>query len=110
MALAIGHHLFYAQINGARVDETHPSQIWTVRIATAMAFLVKTLFVVSAGIAYTQYQWLTTKFHPFKIRQIDAISNILANPLEFFETRVWLRFPALLLLAGITWLVNETFL
>ena len=107
MALAIGHHLFYAQINGARVNETYPSQLWIVRIATGMAFLVKTLFVISAGIAYTQYQWLTTRSQPFKIRQIDALSSILANPLGFCETRAWLHFPALTLLAGITWSVNE---
>lgn len=107
MVLAIGHHLFYAGINGARVNETYPSQIWIVRIATGLAFLVKTLFVISATIAYTQYQWLTTRSQPFKIRQIDALSSILANPLRFCETRTWLRFPALSLLAGITWSVKR---
>ena len=110
MALAIGHHFFYARLDRARVDETYTSQLWTVRIATGMAFLVKTLFVISAGVAYTQHQWLTTRSKSFKIRQIDAMSSILANPLGFCETRAWVRFPALSLLAGITWSVNETFL
>jgi hypothetical protein len=99
-----------ARINGARVEETYTSQIWTVRIATGIAFLVKTLFVISAGIAYTQYQWLTTRSKTFKIRQIDAISSVLTNPLAFCETRAWARFPALSLLAGITWSVYESFL
>jgi len=103
IAFAVGHHFFYARFDGQRVDMSSISQLWIVRIGTGMAFLVKTLLVVSASIAFTQHQWLTTRSKPFKVRQIDTISSILGNALGFFGTRVWLRFPVLSLLAGITW-------
>jgi hypothetical protein len=103
IALAIGHHFFYASFNNERVDETSISQGWIIRIGTGMAFLVQTLFVLSASIACTQQQWLTTRSKPFQVRQIDTIFSILGNAFAFLESRLWLRYPVLSFLAGIAW-------
>ena len=103
IAFAVGHHFFYASFDGHPVDETSTCQDWIIRIGTGMAFIAKTLFVVAASIAYIQHQWLTMGSKPFKIRQIDTMSNILGDALGFFGTRIWLRFPVLSLLAGLTW-------
>jgi len=102
---AVSHHFFYASYDKHRVDGAGLSQAWVVRIGTGMAFLVKTLLVVSATIAFTQHQWLTSRSKSFKIRQIDTISSILSNPLGFFQTRSWLHLPILSLLAVVTWLL-----
>jgi hypothetical protein len=102
-AFAIGHHFFYARFNNKRVDETSISQGLIIRIGTAMAFFIQTLFVVSASIACTQQQWLTTRSKPFQIRQIDTIFSVLGNAFAFLESRVWLRYPVLVFLAGIAW-------
>lgn len=105
IAFAIGHHSFYANYDGQRVESSFPNQAWIVRIGTGLAFLVKTLLVISATIAFTQNQWLVMKSRSFEIRQIDTIFSITSNPLGFFQTRSWFRVPVLLLLAIITWLL-----
>ena len=103
VAFAVGHHFFYARFNDRRVDRTSISQNWIVRIGTGFAFVTQTLLVISASIAFVQYQWLTTRAKPFKIRQIDNMSSILGNVLGFFQSRIWLRFPVLTALAVVTW-------
>lgn len=103
MALAIGHHFFYARFNNQKVDETSISQGWIIRIGTGMAFLVQTLFVVSASIACTQQQWVTARSKPFKISQIDTLFSVLGDMLSFLKSLLWLRFPVLSFIAGIVW-------
>lgn len=103
IALAVGHHFFYTRFDNKQVAETSISQEWIIRIGTGMAFAVQTLFVVSASIACTQQQWLITRSKPFNVRQIDTVFSILGNALAFLQSRVWLRYPGLSLLAAIAW-------
>lgn len=99
IALAVGHHLFYARFYRKRVDETKTSQEWIIRIGTGLAFVVQTLFVVSATIACSQLQWLTIRSKPFNVPQIDTIFSVPANCLAFLQSRLWLRYPTLSLVA-----------
>jgi hypothetical protein len=103
IAFAIGHHFFYARFHNNRVDHISISQGWIIRIGTGMAFFVQTLFVVSASIACSQQQWLTTRSKPFTVRQIDTLFSVLGNALAFLESRVWLRYPILSFLAAVAW-------
>ena len=74
------------------VEQTSVSQEWIVRIGTGMAFVSKTLLVVSASIIYAQHHWLSTASKSFKIRQIDTMSSILGIVLGFTKSSVWLLF------------------
>lgn len=103
LAFAIGHHFFYSRFDQLRIDKTELSQGWIIRIGTGMAFVVQILFVVSATIACSQLQWLTTRSREFSVRQIDTIFSVPGNPLAFLESRLWLRYPALSMLAAIAW-------
>ena len=103
VALTVGHHFFYARFDGQPVDEASIDQTWIIRIGTVFAFVAKTLLVVAASIAFIQHQWLTLSRNPLKIRQIDTVTGILGNALSFCESRIWLRFPLLTMLAIVTW-------
>ena len=103
VALTVGHHFFYARFDGLQVDNVSMSQTWIIRIGTGFAFVVKTLLVVATSIAFVQQQWLALSHRSFKIRQIDTLTSVLSNALLFCESRIWLRFPLLTLLAGIAW-------
>ncbi|RDI82030.1 hypothetical protein Vi05172_g7793 [Venturia inaequalis] len=105
LAFAIGHHFFYARFDRKRVDQTDLSQGWIIRIGTGMAFAVQVLFVISATIACTQFQWLTTRSREFSVRQVDTIFSVPGNPLAFLQSRLWLRYPALSLLAAVACLL-----
>lgn len=103
LALAIGHHLLYAHFDQKRVDQMGIVQGQIIIIATAVVFAVQTLFVLSTTIACTQFQWLTTRSRPFTVRRIDLIFSAPENPLAFLQSRLWLRYPALSLLALVAW-------
>ena len=51
VGFALGHHFFYASLDGVQVDRASVNQIWAVRIGTGLAFATKTLLVVAASIA-----------------------------------------------------------
>jgi hypothetical protein len=103
IALSIGHHFFYAIFDGRRVDEVSISQTWIIRFGTGIAFIAKTLLVVAASIAFVQQQWSALARHQFKVRQIDTITSVLGNAFCFLESRLWLRFPILSIMAIIAW-------
>jgi hypothetical protein len=106
IAFCVGHHFFYANYDSLEVDSVDISQTWIIRIGTGFAFVAKTLLVVATSIAFVQYQWMTLSKQCFKIRQIDSMTGILGNALSFLESRMWLRFPVLTLLAVGVWYVR----
>ena len=63
--LALGHHLFYQQLNGQqtpkddyRVGSLHYSrQQLNIQIGAAFAFLVKAFLVIAISIAHAQVFW-----------------------------------------------------
>lgn len=103
IGISIGHHFLYNKFNGLRVEEVSISQTWIIRIGTIFAFIAKTLLVVAVSIAFIQQQWLALSSHRFKIRQIDTMTNVLGNALNFLNSRMWLRFPLLTVLASVVW-------
>jgi hypothetical protein len=103
VALSVSHHLFYAMFDGLQVDQVPISQTWIIRTGTVFAFVIKTLLVVAVSIAFVQQQWVALSNHHFKIRQIDTMTGVLGNAFSFLESRIWLRFPLLTLLAGVAW-------
>ena len=100
---AIGHHFLYENIHGLPVDYVQTSQVWFLRSGNLLASLVRLSYAISIGVAFVQVQWL--KLHQFSLRvkDIDAISNALADILNMIGNSVWLRLPSLTLLALIFW-------
>ena len=108
VAMAVGHHIFYASFSGLLVDEASIDQTWVIRIGSGFAFLARTLLIVATSIAFVQQQWFTLASKPFKIRQINTLTSILGNAWLFCNSRIWLRFPLLTVSAGIAWRAPHT--
>lgn len=103
VAFAIGHHFLYYNVNGQPVTNFRTSQTWFLRIGNLLAILVKLSFVVSTGVAFIQLQWMKIHEVALTVKDIDALSGVLSNVLNFFDTSVWWRFPSLLMLALVFW-------
>lgn len=107
--LALGHHLFYASLQGSPTPTGTLDITWSnvsvqqlnTAIGTAFAFLVKAFLVVAVSVAYFQTFWRAaaiSKKGP-TLANLDTTFSILGNALGFFQVHVWWRHPLLLLLA-----------
>ena len=104
LAMALAHHFMCVRLNDTDLDQVGVSQTWISRFSTALAFLVKMFFVISVGVAFIQRQWLNFHHQPYRISDIDAVTGILGNVLEFLTLGlVWFRNPLLTILAIVSW-------
>src|SRR5271156_4867371 len=91
IASAVGHDLFYRHWNGQSIDSAAWSQQWISRGGTAFAFLVKMFLAVATGIAYVQHFWVMVQSRPIRVSQVDAMFDVLGNPLQLLDVRLWSR-------------------
>lgn len=104
IGLALAHHFLNAYLDRRPVDSvTLLSQTWASRISTALAFMVKLSLATSVGAAYMQHQWLRFHEHDFNVEEVDSLTSILGNALNFFSSTVWLQHPILALVALVSW-------
>ncbi|KAM7187440.1 hypothetical protein V8F20_010965 [Naviculisporaceae sp. PSN 640] len=110
--LAVGHDQFYRYLDGRFVvggdglDHGRVSPVpqeWVIRIGTAFAFLVKTLLVVAACIAYSQRMWYNLNTSEFRVRHIDSLTSVLVNIFSFWNLRLWGHVPVLALIGLAVW-------
>lgn len=79
IALAIGHHFFYASLSGHTVlqcDDDNLGQQFNISVGTLFAFLVRVSLVGVIASAYAQHQWFDVQRN---IRQYR--SSIPGTPL-----------------------------
>lgn len=113
--MAMGHHLFYASLNGREA----PTQTWTIvdtdisrqqlntAVGTAFAFVVKSALCIAVSLAFVQAFWRavqTSKKGP-TLASLDNGYLLLSNFLGLFQPSVWRNFQLPLLLAFIGWCV-----
>lgn len=103
LGFALVHHLLAEYLNHKVVADLPVSQAWISRFSTALAFLVKTTLVLSAGTVYVQYQWLRLHQKSFETREIDALTSVLHDIFSFVCSRVWIRQPLLASIAATVW-------
>ena len=77
---AIGHHLFYTNLNGKPATE----QLKMVRYGTAMAFFVKSMLVSTVIVCYRQRIWHTLRRKAMTINGIDGLFSATEDPTMFF--------------------------
>ncbi|KAL4916640.1 hypothetical protein BDW62DRAFT_101467 [Aspergillus aurantiobrunneus] len=104
LALAIGHHFYYASLDGTRVGN-QSKQEWALRFGTALAFLTKTFLTTAVGIACIQNFWWTLRFKPIRLSTLDSMFDIRGSIFNFFDFHVWLRGPTVAVLGLISWLI-----
>lgn len=113
---ALGHHLFYASRARTAVSTVSFSiagkdisdQQFNTAVGTAMAFLVKSCLTLAVSIAYIQAFWRFAR--TFKqgtpLSHLDTTFSILGNPTGFLKVTTWFKYPLLLALATVSWLVS----
>ena len=106
IVLAILHDTMNRSLNGNIVNLDGPwNQQWTSRYGTALAFLIKMLFVTCVGTAFVQGQWLdlSTRQQTLRVRNLDVLLNALSTPFSLISSLMWLRNPLLSMVAVISW-------
>lgn len=102
---AISHHLYYSSMQG-RLVYSSSQQEWALRIGNAFAFLVKTSFASTIGVAYIQHL-----FTVFKKRSlsVDALDSAFGGTTSIFNLASWELFVNVrggFFLALIIWYVD----
>ncbi|KAK3661743.1 hypothetical protein LTR56_000234 [Elasticomyces elasticus] len=115
-ALAIGHHFFYASLDGTHVapppvEGARRSLVSQQQLntggGTALAFLVKMFLVLSVSTAYTQVFWQNAAMDGRKptLSTLDTIYEAWRNPIRVLKVKLWLDCPMLLALGMAAWLL-----
>ncbi|KAK5722309.1 hypothetical protein LTR15_005538 [Elasticomyces elasticus] len=112
IALSLGHHIFYATLNGQLtpigsyhvIGKSMSKQQFNTAIGTAYAFLVKAVLTVAISLAYVQVFWWTVKNsrRSCTLAELDTLSA-LGNIVDLFNVVDRWRHPLLLGLALIFW-------
>ncbi|PVH69936.1 hypothetical protein DL98DRAFT_437971 [Cadophora sp. DSE1049] len=112
---AIGHHLFYQSLTG-KLTTTYTytvlganltSQQVNIAAGTAFAFLVRACLVSSVSLAYLQAVWYTAKNtrQSITLANMDVLLSALSNALSLADVFTWWKWPWLLLVALLNWLI-----
>jgi hypothetical protein len=88
---AIAQHSFYSHFNLQQVDQSALLQVWVIHIGTAFAFLFKTTMA--------RWSWFCFQSTGTRLEAIDAILDVIRNPLKFFNRELLLEKQILILLA-----------
>lgn len=80
LAAAVGHHFFYAHLNGQPAEH----QLKMVRYGTALAFFVKSTLVGCVIMCNRQRIWYTFRRKAMTITGIDGLFSATEDPTQFF--------------------------
>jgi len=105
LALAIGHHLFYASLDHIPVEDNAFSQQTNIAIGTGFAFLFRACLAIATCTAYWQVFWHTALRKSLTISSADALTGVLGSLIEFTHVRTFFFNPGLAALAILAWLV-----
>ncbi|KAF2093384.1 hypothetical protein NA57DRAFT_81312 [Rhizodiscina lignyota] len=105
IGFAIGHHFFYQSLHHVPTSDATFEQQVNTAIGTAFAFIVRMFFVLSISMAYWQLFWHDVKAKATQLSIIDSVSSILDNIFEFMSIRTLRKFPLLVLVAALVWLI-----
>lgn len=113
IAFATGHHLFYQRLADTPVSTGNnlaigpwagmPSQKFNVAVGNTFATLFRMSISLSVTTAYVQMVWRVLKAESTRLKVVDELSGVLANPLGFFSMGAWRKSSLLLTCAGLIW-------
>lgn len=112
---AIGHHLFYARLNGRVPPEDSHSlfsgfvlskQEINIAAGTVFAFLVKSSLRAADSAAYIQLLWRAIRKRRAAgviLGDFDSILSALYSPISLLRLPAWRPYPLLFAVAVVTW-------
>lgn len=99
---AVGHHLFYTNLNG----QVATDQLRMIRWGTALAFFVKSTLVGSSILCNRQRIWRTFRTKAMTIDGIDGLFSAPEDPTQFFiNGEMWKNGKLATLMALCCWYV-----
>ena len=107
--LALGHHLFYNNLNGKPVGAPEHVIIGVTRqqlnltLGTLFAFLVNAFLGIAVTTSYTQIVWGAVKKRATTLETIDTVFYVVTSFWSLVCFSVWWKYPLLLLLALTIW-------
>jgi len=104
--LAVGHHMYYASMNGHPVGQSRLQQETYVAAGVAFTFLVRAFILLAVGIAFTQLFWHDLLTQTSSIKTVDGLFTIRRNPLGLLDVRpaaLFSKHRALLVTALVMW-------
>ena len=122
VAFAIGHHLYYQNLNATPVSDAEyvllgasiSAQQTAIAVGTALAYLVKSCLVLAIAIAAVQIFWsevhLRSAKTPLTLERLDLAHSATSDLTVLFNWRTWTKFPLLMSLALVGWYVRRTVL
>lgn len=102
--LALGHHLYYASLNGTTAGSASRQQ-WPIRFGTAFAYLVTSCLNAAVGLAFTQQLWRSVRQKWFSIASLDKMFGITTDPTSFRSWQVLSRAKVVTFLALVAWVL-----
>ncbi|KAJ7890879.1 hypothetical protein B0H14DRAFT_3855203 [Mycena olivaceomarginata] len=110
LALASGHHGFYASLNNHVVESgtstasllVH-SQAGASAIGTTFAFLVSGALGVSASTAFWQSAWRVVRKRAFTVSGLDALWSSPNNALAFLSWDLWRTAREIVPIVALAW-------
>ncbi|KAJ7734213.1 hypothetical protein B0H14DRAFT_3898835 [Mycena olivaceomarginata] len=97
LALASGHHAFYASLNNYVVEQA------PLRSATTFAFLVSGALGVSASTAFWQSAWRVVRKRAFTVSGLDALWSSPNNALAFLSWDLWRTAREIVPIVALAW-------
>ncbi|KAF2964611.1 hypothetical protein GQX73_g8969 [Xylaria multiplex] len=116
--VSVGHHLYYASIDGTSPEGDRilagykiSNQTFTSTVGTAFAFVVRAFVLFAVSGAYVQMFWhaATNTRRVNTLEEIDALFSIFSNIFAFRQGSIWLKYPMLLFIALVGWLLPIAF-
>ncbi|KAJ7465721.1 hypothetical protein FB451DRAFT_1561436, partial [Mycena latifolia] len=112
LALASGHHTFYASLNNRAVASSDVttnvsllahSQAGALAIGTAFAFLVSALLGLSTGTAFLQCAWRLVGQRTFTLSGLDALWSSQRNAFAFLAFDFWRSARGVVFISALPW-------
>ncbi|KAF8155141.1 hypothetical protein K438DRAFT_2026530 [Mycena galopus ATCC 62051] len=109
LALASGHHAFYASLDnhsvtsGTTVSLLVYSQVGASAVGTTFAILVSSLLAASAGTAFLQCAWRAARKHAISISGLNAMWSSLTNLFAFLSVDFWRTAQGAVIVSALVW-------
>ncbi|KAJ6583350.1 hypothetical protein DFH09DRAFT_1435725 [Mycena vulgaris] len=119
LALAAGHHAFYASLNNTAptLDTSGTSasllvhnasllvhsQAGASAIGTTFAYIISSTLSVSAGTAFLQCAWRVVHTRALTVSGLDAMWSSQTNMVAFLSLDFWLNARGIVIISGLAW-------
>ncbi|KAH6647340.1 hypothetical protein BKA67DRAFT_594456 [Truncatella angustata] len=97
---ALGHHLFYASLDGRIAD----NQLAMLRYGTVLSFAAKAGFVAAVITAYRQRIWVTVRNKLLSVGALDSLFAATDDVSALWNTEVYQKAKMAMALASLAWL------